>query len=117
VVVHVYALLIFDIVDAWLWSCPVSGVVLKTSTSDLNFRRWMNFNGFLLFMLLTSGVPILIYQQSALHTPNPDSVGYDLQIMHDPDDGALISVQALKYLHDLAPGSSWRRSLQAHCLG
>jgi len=116
VVVHAYALLIFDIVDAWLWSCPVSGVVLKTSTSDLNFRRWMNFNGFLLFMLLTSGVHILIYQQSALHTRNPDRVGHDLPIMHDPDDGALISVQALKDLHDLASRSLWCMSLQAHCL-
>jgi hypothetical protein len=91
--------------------------VLKTSTSDLNFRRWINFNGFLLFMLLTSSVHILIYQQSALHTRNPDSVGYDLQIMHDHDGGALISVQVLKDLHDLASCSSCCVSLQAHCLG
>jgi hypothetical protein len=90
--------------------------VLKTSTSDLNFRRWMNFDGFLLFMPLTSCVHILIYQQSAIHTRNPGSVGYDLQIVHDHDDGALISVQVLKDLHDLASGSSWCMSLQAHCM-
>jgi hypothetical protein len=35
--------------------------------------------------------------------------------MHDPYDGALISVQVLKDLHDLI-SRSWRRSLQAHCL-
>jgi hypothetical protein len=90
--------------------------VLKTSTSDLNFRRWMNFNGFLLPILLTSGVHILIYQQSALHTRNPGSVGCDPQTMHDHDGGALISVQVLKDLHDLASCSSWCMSLQAHCL-
>jgi hypothetical protein len=90
--------------------------VLKRSASDLNFRRWTNFNGFLLFMLLTSGVHILIYQQSALHTRNPGSVGYDLQIMHDHEDSSLVSVQVLKDLHDLAPGSPWCMSLQAHCL-
>jgi hypothetical protein len=76
----------------------------------------MNFNGFLPFMLLTSGVYILIYQQSALHTCNPDSVGYNLQIVHDRDDGALISVQVLKDLHNLASCSSWCTSLHTHCL-